>query len=130
MQGITGVDHVILRVSDSTRAKQFYEEVLGFETQPLGGGPDAPFRFRTGNTEFFVGAWPQTQQGDRFDETRIGMDHVAWTVTDRATLDTLAERLLAAGVDTKGIELFAPSGNYYIALRDPDNIQLEFWLTK
>jgi hypothetical protein len=43
-------------------------------------------------------------------------------------LHELAEKLIAAGVDTKGVEQFAPSGNWYVAFRDPDNIQLEYWL--
>ena len=39
-----------------------------------------------------------------------------------------AERLTAAGVETQGVERFAPTGNLYVAFRDPDNIQLEYWL--
>lgn len=125
MQGITGVDHITMKVSDAKRAKHFYGEILGFDIMDLG---ESAFRFRTGSTEFFVGAWSEAIEGDRFDERRVGLDHISWTVTDRATLDALAERMLAAGVNTKGVEVFAPSGNYYVALRDPDNIQLEFWL--
>ena len=43
-------------------------------------------------------------------------------------LQELADRLIAAGVETKGAEQFNPTGNWYVAFRDPDNIQLEYWL--
>lgn len=43
-------------------------------------------------------------------------------------LRELADRLIAAGVETKGVEQFNPTGNWYVAFRDPDNIQLENWL--
>jgi hypothetical protein len=31
-------------------------------------------------------------------------------------------------VETRGVEQFAHTGNWYVAFRDPDNIQLEYWL--
>jgi catechol 2,3-dioxygenase-like lactoylglutathione lyase family enzyme len=43
-------------------------------------------------------------------------------------LPEVADRLVTAGVDTKGVEQFGHPGNRYVAFRDPDNIQLEYWL--
>jgi hypothetical protein len=31
-------------------------------------------------------------------------------------------------VETKGVELYAAAGKKYVSFRDPDNIQLEYWL--
>jgi catechol 2,3-dioxygenase-like lactoylglutathione lyase family enzyme len=124
----TGVNHIILTIGDVERSRAFYRDVLGCEVADIADNPDYGFYFAVGEVEFYVGPSRQPVAGDRFSEFRIGLDHVAFTVADRPTLDALAERLLAAGVDTKGVEQFAPSGNYYIAFRDPDNIQLEFWL--
>ncbi len=45
-----------------------------------------------------------------------------------AALHALADKLIAAGVDTKGVEIYAPTGKRYVVFRDPDNIQLEYWL--
>jgi hypothetical protein len=39
-----------------------------------------------------------TGDDDRFDERRIGIDHLACGIDDRATLDGLVERLRAEGV--------------------------------
>jgi glyoxylase I family protein len=124
----TGVNHIILTVGDVDRSRAFYRDVLECAVADIADNPDYGFYFAVGGVEFYVGPSRQPVAGDRFNEFRIGLDHVAFTVADRATLDALAALLLEAGVDTKGVEQFAPSGNYYIAFRDPDNIQLEFWL--
>ena len=102
--------------------------MLGCEVADIADNPAYGFYFTVGTVEFYVGPSRAPLADDRFSEFRIGLDHVAFTVADRATLDALAARLLAAGVETNGVEQFAPSGNYYIAFRDPDNIQLEYWL--
>jgi hypothetical protein len=36
----------------------------------------------------------------------------------------MADKLIKAGVNTKGMETFV-TGNKYVSFRDPDNIQLE-----
>ncbi len=126
----TGVNHILLTISDTERSKAFYRDVLDCAVADIEDDhPEYGFYFTVGEVAFFVGPSRQPVAGDRFSEFRIGLDHVAFTVTDRPTLDALAARLLAAGVDTQGVEQFAPTGNYYIAFRDPDNIQLEFWLS-
>jgi catechol 2,3-dioxygenase-like lactoylglutathione lyase family enzyme len=57
------------------------------------------------------------------------LDHLSFTALSEAALQSLAERLQAAGVETKGVETYH-TGNRYVAFRDPDNIQLEYWLPK
>jgi catechol 2,3-dioxygenase-like lactoylglutathione lyase family enzyme len=66
-----------------------------------------------------------TAEDDRFSEYRVGLDHLAFAVEDRAELDSLVERLQAAGVDTKGVETDVVLGGEYVAFRNPDNVQLE-----
>jgi catechol 2,3-dioxygenase-like lactoylglutathione lyase family enzyme len=55
-------------------------------------------------------------------------DPLAFIAPNRTALNTLVETLRAAGVETAVVETFAPTGNLYVAFRDPDNIQLEYWL--
>jgi catechol 2,3-dioxygenase-like lactoylglutathione lyase family enzyme len=69
---------------------------------------------------------PGAADGDRFDERRIGLDHVAIGVNDRADIDALAARLDAAGVPHGGIQHDA-LGPAMISFRDPDNVQWEFF---
>ena len=60
-----------------------------------------------------------------FDETRVGMDHVALQVTNRAAMEEWKQRLEELKVDHSEIK-----DEYYgsvITFRDPDNIQWEFF---
>ncbi len=124
---IPAINHIILTVSDIERSRQFYEGVLGFEfhTIPPEYGNLVYFPVEGGTVWLLTHG--QTPPGDRFSEFRIGLDHLAFTAPSKAFLDDLAAKLKAAGVPTEGVELF--HGNwYYVAFRDPDNIQLEYWL--
>ncbi len=68
--------------------------------------------------------------GDKFDEHRPGLDHVGFSVTDRAELDAWQVRLEEHGVDFSPVR-DSPSGSgAALVFRDPDNIQLEFWWTR
>jgi glyoxylase I family protein len=118
-------NHINLTVGDPARTNAFYRDVLGFETTT----DDWGFSFSVGDVMVYVYAARKPLANDRFSEERIGLDHLSFTSPDRASLDAMAAKLIAAGVDTKGVEVFEPTGNYYIAFRDPDNMQLEFWLS-
>lgn len=124
----SGLNHVILTISDVERSRAFYGALLGFEVANVGDDPAWGFYFSSGGVMFFLFPSHQPLPDDRFSEFRIGLDHLAFAAPDRAALDALAEKLIAAGVETKGVEQFEPTGNYYVAFRDPDNIQLEYWL--
>lgn len=120
-----GLNHIILTVSDTKRAREFYGGLLGFELHNLQDG----FFFECGGVEFFFFSSAKPLAGDRFDEFRIGLDHLAFTAPDEMALRELADKLVEAGVETKGVEVYW-TGNPYVAFRDPDNIQLEYWLPK
>jgi glyoxylase I family protein len=122
-----GLHHIVLTVSDPARSRAFYQDVLGFETTVMEGAPVPGFAFMVGGMGVYVLASYRPIKGDRFSEFRVGLDHLSFTAPSEEALRTLAERLLAAGVDTRGVERFV-TGNLYIAFRDPDNVQLEYWL--
>ena len=62
----------------------------------------------------------------KFDERRIGLDHLSFEVGDRDELASWVTYLDAKGVNHSGINDtdFGP----VVAFRDPDNIQLEFFV--
>lgn len=127
-----GIHHLGLTVLDVDVSATWYCDVLGFERVGRYEAPDGARRkvflrhdaipARLGLTEH--------RDGDRarFDETRVGLDHLAFAVDDRAELDAWAERLSAAGVVHSAI---APAnsiaGAAVLVFRDPDNIQLELF---
>ena len=121
-----GLSHIILTVTDVERSRAFYGDLLGFAIKGHEAG--SYFYFAVGGVSIWVITHQQVPPGDRFSEFRVGLDHLAFVAPSEAALRSLADKLIAAGVDTRGVETFAPSGNLYVAFRDPDNIQLEYWL--
>lgn len=121
----SGLNHIIMTIKDVKVSRAFYGDLLGFEITDIADG----FFLRTGGVAifFFPSRYPLPE--DRFNEFRIGLDHLSFNAPGEAALQSLAEQLKAAGVDTKGVETYH-TGNRYVAFRDPDNIQLEYWLPK
>ena len=56
------------------------------------------------------------------------MDHLAFGVDDPVVLEEVVSALEAASVPTAGIEVDPVLGKSYVAFRDPDNVQWEFYL--
>jgi glyoxylase I family protein len=119
----SGLNHIIMTIKDVKISQEFYGDLLGFETKPIADG----FFFMTGGVSIFFFSPRRPIPDDRFNEFRIGLDHLAFTAPSESALQSLAEKLQAAGVETKGVETYH-TGNKYVAFRDPDNIQLEYWL--
>lgn len=65
---------------------------------------------------------------DRFDEHRVGLDHVAFSVAGRTELEATLEVLEGLKVQTAGIEYDADGQAEFICFRDPDNIQVEVYV--
>jgi glyoxylase I family protein len=125
MPDLVGFSHVELTVTDCHRSAAWYQEVLGFE--PMHHSVEERF-------EVFAMMHPSGAVVDvmthletpdeRFDERRVGLDHLSMQVADRAELERWAEHLDSCGVVHTGI-IDAPFGPT-VVFRDPDNIQLEF----
>ena len=123
-----GLNHIILTVSDTARSRAFYDDLLGFDVAVIEEDPDKSFFFAVGGVQVFVFPSRQPMPGDRFSEFRIGLDHLAFTAPSMEALHDLANRMRDAGVETQGVEQFVHTGNWYVAFRDPDHMQLEYWL--
>lgn len=129
----SGLDHIALTVSDLERARQFYGDFLGFDltaypqdySNPLFAGG---YSFMIGGVEIGLMKHPETSPDGRFNETQIGLDHLAFKAPNEAALHALAEKLVQAGIETEGVEVYEPGGKKSVTFRDPDNIQLEYWL--
>lgn len=121
----SGLNHIIMTIKDVNASRAFYGDLLGFEIEKIADG----FFFVAGGVTIFFFPSSHPLPDDRFNEFRIGLDHLSFTAPSEVALHSFAERLQAAGVNTKGVETYH-TGNKYIAFRDPDNIQLEYWLPK
>ena len=118
------VHHFRLTVSDVNRSRAFYTETLGFTVVT---DLEAGVFLSNGAVGLGLGPAPtRPTAGDRFDENRVGLDHVSFGVSTRADLDAAARALDARGVPHGEVkDLGEAFGLYVLAFRDPDNIQLE-----
>jgi catechol 2,3-dioxygenase-like lactoylglutathione lyase family enzyme len=86
------------------------------------------FVFAAGETVFGIrGPAGDTPPGDRFNPSRVGLDHLALGCTDERELERVAGALAAAGIENTGVKLDETLGRRYVAFKDPDRIAWEFY---
>ena len=120
------VHHVRLTVRDVARSQAFYTGVLGFHhVMDLPAG----VFLSNGTVGLGIGSSPDPSRApsdDRFDEARVGLDHLSFGVASRDELERARQLLDERGVPRGEItDLGDAFGMYILAFRDPDNIQLE-----
>lgn len=119
------VHHVVLTVNDVKRACEFYTSLLGFKMAVELGQ-----RILLSNGSVVLALRPTTEFGrghnnDRFDEDRVGLDHVSLGVANRDELERAVRVFDQRGVQHGAIKDLSDLGLYVLAFRDPDNIQME-----
>jgi catechol 2,3-dioxygenase-like lactoylglutathione lyase family enzyme len=129
MPSIAGGHHIAFTVTDADRSAQFYSDLLGM--QIVMHGEDGNVKFRVlmhPDTGWVIGVrqYPGHPDG-RFEEFRTGLDHFAFAVSNRQELEAWQGALAQRGIEFTPITE-TPIGQV-IVFRDPDNIQLEFWLS-
>lgn len=125
--------HVRLTVTDIDRSRRFYDQVLGlpvaFEVPP---GADEQTRkqlswlyggvvYSLGDSLFGL----RPVANDRFDEDRVGLDHLSFAVGSRSELDNAASLLDSLGVHHEGVKDIG--AGFILEFRDPDNVALELY---
>lgn len=99
--------------------------VLGFEVtskDSWDGGSGAFLRHAVSGIE--IGLIEHGQNpGSSFNEFHSGLDHLEFRVPDSATLRAWVERLDALGIPRSEVKK-----GRIVTFRDPDNMQLEFFL--
>ncbi|MGB3829464.1 MAG: VOC family protein [Ornithinimicrobium sp.] len=136
IRGLTGLHHVRLTVVDIERSKAFYVRLLGMEPAidftDQQHDPRArldPDRFFGGCTFAFggylLGLRPVADPQDRFDSTRVGLDHLSLGVGDVADLHAAAGALSEARITHGGVRELPELGIAILSFQDPDDINLE-----
>ncbi|WP_040719350.1 VOC family protein [Nocardia veterana] len=128
---VGSIAHLRLTVCDIGRSRAFYEKVFGWPVAlEVPADADQETRERLGF--LYGGVIYRMEQGmiglrpvgaDRFDENRVGLDHLAFPVASLTELQAAAEHLDACGVEHGDIKDIGVS--YILEFRDPDNIALE-----
>ncbi|MEO8813882.1 MAG: VOC family protein [Mycobacterium sp.] len=132
----TSIAHVRLTVTDIEQSRTFYESVFGWPV--LIEVPDDADHATRSRLEFLFGGVIYDLGGSllglrpvahgRFDEDRVGLDHIAFRCSSRADLDAAATHLDSLGVGHEPVKDIGPS--YILEFRDPDNIALELTAPK
>ncbi len=130
---IENYHHIRLTVTDIERSRAFYDDLFGlpvaFEVPD-----DADEATREALSFLFGGVIYQFGTSlfglrpvadDRFDENRVGLDHLSFGVGSLADLEGAVQTLEARGVDHSGIKDLGVA--HLLEFRDPDNIALELW---
>lgn len=130
-----GYSHVRLTVTDIERSRKFYDEVFGFPVayEMPHDADDATRQalwFLFGGVIYQVGGGllglrPVAPSGDRFDENRVGLDHLSFSVAGLDELNASAATLDQLGVAHSGVKNIGAA--LLLEFRDPDNISLELF---
>ena len=119
------VNHITLTVTDRDRARDFYTSILGFQFL-MEFGPK--YLLSNSSVILALNLSPDPARAiadDRFDENRVGLDHVSFNVSSHDALVQAAQVFDESGVSHGEIKDLGDLGIYVMAFRDPDNIQLE-----
>ena len=137
---VNGLHHVVIRVQDPDVSRAFYEQTFDFTFIELPvdagiasawrGHPNGGTLLATALGETFLVLAPPlegTPDDDRFNERRVGVDHLAFGVADAGALEEVVAALERVGTRTAGVEHDPVLDKSYVAFRDPDNVQWEFY---
>lgn len=135
----TGYGHVRLTVTDIARSRAFYEGVFGFPVavETPADADDATreqLAFLFGGVIYAVpggallGLRPVGSTGDRFDEDRVGLDHLSFAVDDEAALQQAVQVLDELGATHGDIKDIGEA--HLLEFRDPDGVALELFAAK
>jgi glyoxylase I family protein len=129
------IHHLRLTVTDIERSREFYTGLLGFNVAAEAPASDDPKSDPTypvlwggivmARGNYLLGLRPVAKKGDRFDEDRVGLDHLSFNVESRAALNEAIRRLDERGVPRGEVRELTSFGICVLPFRDPDNIQLE-----
>jgi len=125
MVRVVGIDHLVIRVSDYEKSKEFYGRLftfLGFEVSDE--YPDA-IGWTNGKTRFWIG--PADAEGCSHPHRigDIGFHHYAFQLRSRRDVDALQ-----AFLKENAVPIVDPAAEYYddyyaVFFTDPDGLKLE-----
>ena len=122
------IAHIALSVSDLDRSEAWYRRLLDVHQSSRRTGPTWRRVILQANTvRLSLTAHNGTASTDRFDERRIGLDHIAIGCRDRTALDSWINHIDTLGL-SRGPVVEAEHAHLFVC-RDPDGIPVEFyWL--
>ncbi len=126
MARVVGIDHLVIKVSDYQRSKDFYGRLFGFLGFEISDEFPDMIGWTNGKTRFWIGQADERGRKHRYRFGDVGFHHYAFQLRSRKDVDALQDFLQhdlhATIVD--------PAGEYYddyyaVFFLDPDGLKLE-----
>lgn len=125
MAQVTGVDHLVISVSDLAVSRQFYSGLLtflGFEL--MGEGKDM-VGWSNGTTRLWISQADAQGLKHPYRKGDPGLHHYAWQLDGRNSVNELQQWL-----EQHNVPIVDPAGVYYedyyaVFFLDPDGMKLE-----
>lgn len=122
------IAYIALTVTDVRRSSKWYQRVLGLtlERENIGGSAwpsDIDEVLLRSPSGLAIGLLQHPDVAGPFDERRAGLDHVEFEVDTADDLMAWERHLTLHDVAHSGVK-----NGRILTFRDPDNIQLEFFL--
>lgn len=126
MPTINAFSHVTLAVTSLEASIAWYTQSLGMTRGPDMSGPGWRRTLMLAGPGVVVGlqAHDRTPDNDRFDEARVGLDHISIACKDRTEVEDWLTALDAAGVPHSAV---SPEPANVATCKDPDGIAIEFF---
>ncbi len=120
------IHHICLRSIDFEITKNFYQNILGF---PLAINTPDLIIFIAGSVFLaFKQADPRNKDYSTFSPFEVGLDHIAITCELEEELHRFVKKLADAGIENTGVKMDPALNKLYVAFKDPDRIQWEFYM--
>jgi catechol 2,3-dioxygenase-like lactoylglutathione lyase family enzyme len=125
MVEVLGVDHIVIRVGNFDRSKEFYGRLLAFLGFEVIESFSDTIGWRNGRTALWIAPVEDAAKARRPRDGDVGLHHYAFELRDRSDVDALE-----AFLKVNEIDIVDPAGEYYddyyaVYFLDPDGIKLE-----
>jgi catechol 2,3-dioxygenase-like lactoylglutathione lyase family enzyme len=126
MAHVVGIDHLVVRVSDYEKSKQFYSKLFTFLGFDISDEYDDAIGWTNGKTRFWIGPADEARRQRKYRVGDVGFHHYAFQLRSRKDVDELQAFL----TDELGATIVDPAGEYYddyyaVFFLDPDGLKLE-----
>jgi catechol 2,3-dioxygenase-like lactoylglutathione lyase family enzyme len=121
----TGIHHITIRCKDMEVSKTFYQTTLGLQIVYESPSLNA---FMIGSVLLAIRKAETSSDKEVFNPMTIGLDHIAIACETENELHRVAKELTNAGIENTGVKLDNTLNKLYVAFKDPDRFQWEFYM--
>jgi catechol 2,3-dioxygenase-like lactoylglutathione lyase family enzyme len=126
MVRVVGIDHLVIRVSDYRRSRDFYGKLFAFLGFEISDEYADAIGWTNGKTRFWIGPADAQRKRRKYRIGDVGFHHYAFALRSRSEVDALQAFL----TDELHADIVDPAGEYYddyyaVFFLDPDGLKLE-----